>query len=93
VPSPSEGIGPGDIYVLATDENGETRVAKARKTARPDVSAYFKHPEIGEAGFSILLKSPDSAKIMGLRLAAFHNGAFHLCPTVWRAEPQTGKGG
>jgi hypothetical protein len=71
---------PEVVYVVLTDDQGNHKYIKTHHTARPDVGAYFKKPELNNSGFST---SADISALAGkytLGLAIKEHDEIKICP-------------
>lgn len=55
VVSGSEGKANDEVFVALRSGEGTTMMVEADKTRRDDVTAYFKHPDMGNVGFRALI--------------------------------------
>jgi hypothetical protein len=49
--SPKEGISPDEVWIALTASNGQRRFYRATQQPRPDVNAFFGHPNMKTPGF------------------------------------------
>jgi hypothetical protein len=81
--SAQRGVAGDEIFVtLAGDDDNPIRAVRARIFPRPDVNAYFKHPEMGPVGFEASL-DPTALKGMSkLEIYVKLRDQFVSCPWV-----------
>jgi hypothetical protein len=78
-----KGIAADEVFVTLSSLDGNVlRVARARIFPRPDVNAYFKHPEMGAAGFEALLDSAELAGEYKLQIYVKRQNQLFSCPTT-----------
>ena len=49
--SPKDGIAPDEVWIALTASDGQRRFYRAIQEPRPDVNAYFGHPNMKASGF------------------------------------------
>jgi hypothetical protein len=79
--SAKDGIGPEDIYVTLTDEQGKTRFLKTQRTSRMDAKTYFKHPEMPDIGFGLIADVSDLKGNYEFGMGRKYNGQIGKCST------------
>ena len=80
---PGSGVAADQVFVIATGPDGQClRAARARAVSRPDVNAYFRHPELGDAGFEALLNTAGLKGSCTLKIYVEHKGGLFLCPAT-----------
>ncbi|HEY0793628.1 MAG TPA: hypothetical protein VGD78_21385 [Chthoniobacterales bacterium] len=81
--SGQKGIAAESVYVAIVGEDGSARIARTRVVPRPDVNAYFKHPEMGKVGFEALLETTDLEGACKLKFyAVWYDQLFSPALTV-----------
>ena len=69
------------VYVVVTDQQGNHKYLRTRRTTRPDVGAYFKKPSLNESGYSTIADISsllEGAYILGLAMKT--SGTVKICP-------------
>lgn len=81
--SPEKGIAADNVFVrMASDDGSLCRTARARAVPRPDVNAYFKHPEMGAAGFEAVLDTAEFKGKSTLQVYVERDKRVFTCPTT-----------
>ena len=71
---------PEAVYIVLTNEEGKHQFVKTHKTARSDVGAYFKKPELNDSGYKVMA---DISALKGqytLGLAIKVSDKILMCP-------------
>lgn len=71
---------PESVYIVLTNEEGKHQFVKTHKTARSDVGAYFKKPELNDSGYKVMA---DISALKGqytLGLAIKVSDKILMCP-------------
>jgi hypothetical protein len=71
---------PEAVYVVLTDDLGNHKYLRTRRTPRPDVGAYFKKPELNESGYSTIADISTLAGKYTLGLAIKQSNKIKICP-------------
>ncbi len=80
--SAADGSVPQDVFAAVTDSNGQVSYVKALHYPRPDVAAYFGHPEMASPGFRITLDLGPGSTARSLGLARIRDGVLHQCANI-----------
>ena len=80
--SGERGIAGNQVFVTVSGEEGGFRVARARSILRPDVNAYFKHPEMGAVGFEAFLDTTDLNGTYKLQIYVERQSQMFSCPVT-----------
>lgn len=78
--SGKSGVPADKIVVALSNGDGKVLAAEASTYARPDIASYFKIPDAGKAGFSVLLNTAALHGNYELTIAAKHGEDVHVCP-------------
>lgn len=80
--SAEKGIPADQVFLtLSSDDGRLIRVARARAVPRPDVNAYFKHPEMGAVGLEAFLDTTDLKGSYKLQIYVKRQNQLFSCPT------------
>ena len=80
--SAEKGIAADEVFVRLSNDDGRLRTARARIFLRPDVNAYFKHPEMGAVGFEAILDTSDLSGKFKLQIYVRRQNKFFSCPNI-----------
>jgi len=80
--SAQKGIAADEVFVTLANDDGSLRTARARAVPRPDVNAYFKHPEMGDVGFEAILDTSDLRGKFKLQIYVRRQKQFFSCPNI-----------
>ena len=81
--SAEQGIPADQVFVTVSSNDGKLmRTARARAVPRPDVNAYFKHPEMPAVGFEALLDTTDLKGRYKLQIFVKWQNQLLSCPTA-----------
>jgi hypothetical protein len=85
--APENGIAADEVFVALAGDDGSLRVTKAKVAPRPDVNAYYKHPEMGPTGFQAVLDCEDIKTSSKLEIYLKRNNQLFACPTAVLVRP------
>jgi hypothetical protein len=76
-----KGISADDVFLRLVGNDGNwLRATRARTVPRPDVNAYFKHPEMGAVGFEAVLDTAELKGNYNLQIYVERQNQFFSCP-------------
>jgi hypothetical protein len=70
---------PSQVLVEVAYEDGTTSFYKAQRTPRPDVTAYFKRPDLKDVGYTARIDIPADKKNYTVTIVAKDQDSLTLC--------------
>jgi hypothetical protein len=76
------GLAADKVFLTLAGDDGSFQVARPQVVPRPDVNAYFKHPEMSPTGFEALLNTSKLNGSCKLRIYVRRQNRLFACPAT-----------